>query len=480
MDRLVARFAAEDDPIQRYDIVGASNSLRLFDTVTKAMHCNHTFTRESLQDYIENRAPDDSELCPECHSATTAAIVMDKETASNTEVGALQRLPRNFDVDAFFFDAFNTEPDWTAADRLHPSMYGDYVVLKDVYWEGSYAELLPNHRRVRWSFDHGPTKGSSDRFRIAYDVWMPKSVAVADPSSKLSSDRMRASLIAGDISIPNLARNRVSVIVLTHGVPVNRREWYAVARILSRFYVVVTVDLLGMGDSSMPLDFVDRDDKSMWSWGVHARVFQMLFRDLFPEGGALPFFGGNDWGVAPIQLTLERSSHTIRGANMNSGVYLNGYWVQHIGALRALSLMPYPSDMFTVSAVAWIGQFTALLETMFHRTDEIHNQYTMAPLQQPYVEVEAYWNVDKNPANTVYKAHAIRVLAQQASYILGNGQLLPYHRNKNPRGMHISRWDAPILMMHGVERMAQTYWGLTEIARQDEQHVMKMFDELLL
>jgi pimeloyl-ACP methyl ester carboxylesterase len=94
---------------------------------------------------------------------------------------------------------------------------------------------------------------------------------------------------------------------------------------------------------------------------------------------------------------------------------------------------------------------------MFHRTAKIHNQYTMAPLQDPYVEI-AYWDPNKNPSNTVYKEHAVRVLAEQASVILGNGDLLPRSeetwndtriRAGKPQGLDLTMWNIPILSIWG-------------------------------
>ena len=198
--------------------------------------------------------------------------------------------------------------------------------------------------------------------------------------------------------------------------------------------------------------------------------------------------------------------------------------------------------MFRVQAVAFVGSLTTLLETMHHRTSEIINQYSLAPLQAPYVDVSAYFNVDKNPSNTEYNYHAIRVLAQQANLALGNGLLLPHHSTKNTAGIKFSEWERPVLVMwgaqdkmmpagqvhrfeniahavqranprsrffvvgatlqnaghfaasdqpeqtadaiirfvsmDGVEKLHHAYFGLTEIARQDEQHLVPAFERI--
>ncbi len=437
-------------------------------------------------------------------------------------------------LDAIFFEALNSKPEWAKGEAwLHPSAYGDYFVDEGLRWQGKYADLLG--RDMKFQHDEGTV---NDTFEMAYDVWFP-----ADHVGTFGGDDEEDWNWQGLLSTP------MPVVFMTHGVPVNRREWYNVTRMLARFCIVVTVDLLGMGDSSKPLAFRDAlTDEWLWSWALHAKVFKIMIKDLVP--GRKVFLVANDWGAGMVQKFIELyGRQLLLGGSPNSAIALNGYWVQHIGSLTALAQLPYPSDTFSVEAIRFIGTFTSLVESMFHRTHQIHNQYTMGPLQDSYVEVSAYWNVQKNPANTVYKAHAVRVLAEQASVILGNGELLPHHPQKNPRGMRFTDWNVPVLMLWGkqdkmmpegqVQRFAnivalikeqrreagqaaddnlwftsqvienaghfaisdqpevaanallhwiraiagysalhRSYWGFTEIARQDEAHVMKHFDAL--
>ncbi|KKL11873.1 hypothetical protein LCGC14_2541430, partial [marine sediment metagenome] len=195
-----------------------------------------------------------------------------------------------------------------------------------------------------------------------------------------------------------------------------------------------------------PLSFQDANKKWYWSWKLHAKMFKRMIHDLFPNKHV--FFGANDWGAGVVQSFITRYNNMLSGASINSPIALNGYWVQHIGSLHALTKMPYPSPTFDVEAIRFIGTFTMLLETMFHRTAKIHNQYTMSPLQEPYVEI-SYGDVTKNPSNTIYNSHAVRVLAEQASVILGNGELLPYDKTENPNGLRFTQWNVPILMLWG-------------------------------
>lgn len=332
-------------------------------------------------------------------------------------------------LDEYFYDTVNHERDWTAPDRHHPSQYGNYFVKVGLKWVSDYKNF-----GIEKSYYHEDAstymqaKKKSSKFSMVYDVWEPKEY-----------------------------KGQLVTLVTTNGVPVNRTEWYDVARSLGRFVRIITIDLFGMGDSSKPVDFTDSNGNSLWSWTLHAKIFKAMFDDWRLSKVSKSwfinqkiFFAANDWGAGALQKFIELfGSEYLLGAVINSAIALNGYWVQHIGSLRALKLLPYPSPTFTAEAVRFAGTLTMLLETMFDQTRDNHNQYTMAKLQHPYVEI-SYSNPNKNPDNTIYKEHAIRVLAEQASLILGNGELLPWHRTKNPNGMHISNWNVPILMQWGA------------------------------
>lgn len=107
--------------------------------------------------------------------------------------------------------------------------------------------------------------------------------------------------------------------------------------------------------------------------------------------------------------------------------------------------------MFRAQAQAFVGTLTTLLETMHQRPGEKLNQYSLAPLQAPYVDVSTYMKPGKNPGNTDYHYGAIRVLAQQATSALGNGLLLPFHPRRNRNGIKFSEWNKPVLVMWGMQ-----------------------------
>ncbi len=329
-------------------------------------------------------------------------------------------MDQTYTIDDFLFDTVNSKRIRTAPRFLDIHMYGDYEAIDGQFWHKKYSDIGINK-----SFIH-EDGNLHDSFKIAYTIFEPKNINVA----------------------------KLPTIFLTHGVPVNKADWFDVAILLARFMRVVVFDLFGMGESSKPLDFQDDNGNWHWNWKTHAIIYKAMFDDFkitnpefFLDGKI--FFGGNDWSTGGLQKYVEMfGTEDLHGALIASAIALDGYWVQHIGSLKALKDIPYPSDTFSAESVRFAGVLTMLLETMFHRTSEIQNQYTMALLQEPYVEI-SYSDVNKNPDNTIYKEHSIRVLAQQASVALGNGELLPHHSTKNPNGIYFSNYNIPILMMWG-------------------------------
>jgi len=202
------------------------------------------------------------------------------------------------DLDAKLFDALNSTPDYTAPQFLTPEFYGDYEVEHGQKWQRKYIHYV--------QFTTSKEPGG---FEIAYDRWQPKGVA---DTSKLP------------------------IVVLLHGVPVNRHEWYEVARMLARFAIVYTVDLLGMGWSSKPLNFD-------WtkSWDLQAHIFSDFIqgegffakKEHYTEFKANRpvFLGGNDWGGGIVQRAINvlggRKVEKMEGYILGSPIALNGYWV---------------------------------------------------------------------------------------------------------------------------------------------------------
>ena len=86
----------------------------------------------------------------------------------------------------------------------------------------------------------------------------------------------------------------------------------------------------------------------------------------------------------------------------------------------------------------------------------VHNQYSWARLQEPYVDTGAYSDPSRSPATTKYRAHNIRVLAQHAAHLLGKGQttlakfLIIADGSDHPQ---LDAHDIPAFFSHVLERI---------------------------
>ncbi len=367
----------------------------------------------------------------------------------------------NKDLDSDLYEILNKPRNWTAPDTLSPQAYGNYKVVKEgARWTSRYSDFGIRRNYMHEVADRNRSAQIdmprySGKEVIGKTLWATDSQANATNSFHLTYDIFEPEKIIDE--------SKIATIVLIHGVPVNRREWYLAGKLLARFIRVITVDMLGMGDSSKPLNFIDSDGHSNWSWGLHAEIFNNFITYVVGKNKKT-IVGANDWGTGINQKLIEahgkgKVTFNFQGAVLGSMIALNGYWVQHIGALQALSFIPYfdPSEPnkifsgFLAESVRFAGTYTSLLESMFYKSESggiLHNQYSMAQFQETYV-IMAYDDPRRNPATSVYRSHSIRVLAEQASLILGNGELLPFHEKLNLRGINFSCFNLPIKMIWG-------------------------------
>ncbi len=342
-------------------------------------------------------------------------------------------------------DLLTLDDDVAAPERLTPEMYGLLPIVHHKTYTESYARLLDNPEARFVDADsqrHSETNEvdftPQDTYRLVYSVFEPST-----PKR------------AGSPEPP--------LLILLPGVPVNRFEWFPVARILGRFMRVVVLDYLGMGESSQPLEF-----EKNWRWATQAKVVHLFVHHLlntqnawFETGYTI---GGSDWGGGVAQkygeLYWDHMLPHMTALWIINPIALNGYWTPQIGSLVAFTRLVLELDnpaqlaevvpQLQVAAEGMIGSMTTLLESMFHRTAEIHNKNSLGWLQSAYFNRKAYNNVTKNAGNTEVYWGALRCLAEQAAEALGNGELLPFHSTRNPGGLHFTRWNFPVLVTWGA------------------------------
>ena len=337
--------------------------------------------------------------------------------------------------------------------------YGDVVTRTP----GAFETDRPAQRLAEPQFLHEDSGGGTDR----------------DPSAVGHLAYVYFEPVDWDASKP------LATLFLFHGVPVNKSEWYNVARKLGRFMRVVCIDLLGMGESSKPLAFHDAELKPgqsdwFWTFATHAKIFRRMLLALrdgdrfsvsdrfgrrfehtikphpqwFVDGKV--FLGANDWGAGLVDtyVDLYHADTLLHGIVSASAITLNFYWVPEIGSFTALANAPYGTreerKAFAAGpATAFSGTFMRQIIQMYRDAPAVHMQATYQWLVQTFYDTGAYDNPASTPATTIVRAHNVRVLAEQAAHLLGKGQLLPFDSRRNPNGLRIDRWNLPVLKLHG-------------------------------
>lgn len=265
------------------------------------------------------------------------------------------------------------------------------------------------------------------------------------------------------------------VFILLHGVPMNRRMKIGLMRRMGKFCRVAAFDLLGMGESSQPLDFP-------WSWELHALYVPGLIIDILSSFG-LPantkvFFQSDDWGSGVgAKLAESDWGNTHCHAHLFlDPVAFSGYFISEIGALGRAAQLPFAPGAknaeFNMAMGAFDQTITQIEKSMIRdKTGQVTNQWQQRDDLFPYVETDYERNdsakvkgknglerltklmrIDTPHVYTPLTRHLrmwnIRVLAQQSAY-LRPASLQPYDPVKNPQGIQYDR----------VKNNVQVLWG---------------------
>ncbi len=145
------------------------------------------------------------------------------------------------------------------------------------------------------------------------------------------------------------AGDRGPLVFFVHGVPTNREQWFPVQKTLSKWCRTIAIDLLGMGESSKPLDMPDE----AWDWrydavyfkividalvrGVaqHQRSADKLFADARVDEKV--FMVADDWGAGPAMHFAELfGDDYLLGTVQQDPIALDGYPVAEIQAFGRL------------------------------------------------------------------------------------------------------------------------------------------------
>lgn len=231
-------------------------------------------------------------------------------------------------------------------------------------------------------------------------------------------------------------------ILILHGVPTNKTQWYPTAKLLGLFAYVVCIDMVGMGKSSK--HFFGSDAPEYWKWKYDTLYLRPFVRKLF--GSRQFIFISDDWGSG-----IHNKYATMYNEDLEASVFMNpvifdGYPVNEIQAIgRAYNL---PDKEFRMAMGAFDQTLVQILKTMVYKSSK-WNQYNLRDIVRTYAAVD-YERTGANSVTMELNYDNIRVLAERAS-ALSSDQLLPFHEDKNPEGSDFSAVTHDILFVWGAK-----------------------------
>ncbi len=248
------------------------------------------------------------------------------------------------------------------------------------------------------------------------------------------------------------------VVLFLHGVPTNRRQWEDVQRLAGRFCRTISIDMLGMGESTQPRLCGRRHDpepNKHWYWANDVDYIERLMQDQFPDERFI--FVADDWGSGiASHYAAHHNDRLLALAHMDP-IAFDGYPVNEIQAIGRASLIPNTAEgdqLFAQLFGAFDQTLVQILKSMVHDRS-VFNQYNLRSLTFPYVEVDYERNGAGDGTSVIAQSttmtlnfHNIRVLADRAA-VLAPAQLLPHDPEKNPEGVAYERITVPTLIMWG-------------------------------
>lgn len=251
---------------------------------------------------------------------------------------------------------------------------------------------------------------------------------------------------------------RGPVVLFLHGVPTNRAQWEPMQQEVSRFCQTISIDMLGMGESTKPRLYgkkTDKRDNDLWYWKHDVDYVDQLMRQEFP--GSKFTFVADDWGAGIASHYAARHNDRLDTLVELDPIAFDGYPVNEIQAIGRASQIPNTpqgDQMFAHAFGAFDQTLVQIFKTMVYDPN-VFNQYNLRRLTFPYVDVDYERNTKGDGVSDVatsvtmrLKLHNIRVLADRAA-VLSPAQLLPYDAARNPEGVKYENITAPTLIMWG-------------------------------
>lgn len=250
------------------------------------------------------------------------------------------------------------------------------------------------------------------------------------------------------------------VILFLHGVPTNRRQWWPIQKLISPFARTISIDMLGMGDSSKPLNYgkdqsrpdgtVNNEGNKPWDWIFDIQYVDQVMNQLYP--GEKFVFIADDWGSGINSHYASRLNNRLLAFIQLDPISFDGYPVSEIQAIGRASQIK-DDTQFQMAMGAIDQTMVQIFKTMVHKPDDVYNQYSLRAIKHPYIDVDYERSKyeageDADSLSLRLKWDAIRVLADRAA-ILSPALLLPYDYAKNPKGVQYENITVPTLILWG-------------------------------
>jgi pimeloyl-ACP methyl ester carboxylesterase len=191
--------------------------------------------------------------------------------------------------------------------------------------------------------------------------------------------------------------NKGPKVLIIHGVPTNKRQWYPVAERLAPFCNVVCIDMLGMGESSMPLNYGMKVDEDMmleyklskinkpWDWVNDTCYIHQIAKKMF--GDEKFIFLGDDWGGGIVSHFAAKYDNIILASGLLDPIAFDGYPVSEIQAIgRASQIKDEKTFQMVMGSID--QTMVQIFKTMVHKPDNVYNQYTLRSIKGTYVDTD--------------------------------------------------------------------------------------------
>lgn len=248
------------------------------------------------------------------------------------------------------------------------------------------------------------------------------------------------------------------LVLFLHGVPTNRSQWEEVQGQVSRFCETISIDMLGMGESSKPRMYGRKhnpEPNDLWHWPHDTDYIEKLMQQEYP--GRKFIFVADDWGSGIASHYAAKYNDRLNAFVQMDPIAFDGYPVNEIQAIGRASAIPNTPEgdaQYAMLFAAFDQTLVQILKTMVHDPSK-YNQYNMRYLTFPYVDVDYERNGAGDGISDVAKSttmrlklHNMRVLSDRAA-ILSPALLLPHHPQRNPSGVRYQDITVPTLIMWG-------------------------------